>query len=80
MCPAYPEVRVQLQPSNKDREAAFTIMNVVRCALKTAGISCRERVRFMEEASRFMEEASLGLEDYAYALRVCSDWVTVEDD
>lgn len=61
----YPDVKVQLTGEDGN---AFTIMGAVMGALRRAGVSEEERLRFQAEATSG---------DYDNLLCVCMEWVDV---
>jgi len=63
--PKYPNVEVQLSEEDGNK---FAIASRVIAALKSNGVSVKER-------DAFLREAMAG--DYTHFLRTCADWVTV---
>lgn len=63
--PKYPEIEVQLSEEDGN---AFAIASRVMAALKSNGVTLKER-------DAFLREAMAG--DYTHLLRTCADWVTV---
>ena len=63
--PKYPEIEVQLSEEDGN---AFAIASRVMAALKSNGVTLKER-------DAFLREAMSG--DYDHLLATCADWVTV---